>query len=400
MIRAAVILATDEKGLEQVFGIPAVRRLILLIRQMGLEAVHLVGHVNSLLPIISDLISPNEVHPLEDPASLDRLVQKLHLSDGEGILVLRANHVVDRVSLSRLMEVGDKPGFYRLGANGKSDADGIYIARPGDLGGLLRALWLLNISKLEFLERPRHVEGVSGLPCVIDENEDLIRISEANLVAALRFQTEDRDGFLARHLDRRLSRFVSRRLAHTGVMPNQVTLVGAAIGLVGAFLLSRSGYWPQLVGSLLFLFFVVIDGVDGELSRLRLQETRFGYYLDMIMDNVVNVAIFGGIAFGLYHETGDGIYLKFLWILFGGFGLCVISVYYNIQRRSQDALRRSPKITRFMTLLINSDFAYVIVALAMIHRLQWFLFSTAVGTYLFAGTLWAVSLYEKRTARR
>jgi phosphatidylglycerophosphate synthase len=244
------------------------------------------------------------------------------------------------------------------------------------------------------------VEGVSGLPSVIDRREDLIRISEAKLVTALAFQTKERDGFLARHLSRRISPFISKRLAHTRVKPNQITLVGVAIGLVGAFFLSRPGYWPQLMGSLLFLCFAVIDGVDGEVSRLRLQESQFGYYLDMITDNIVNVAIFAGIAFGLYRDTADGIYLKALLFLFGGFGLCAISVYYNVSKRSQDELRQSPKIARFMVLLTNSDFAYLIVALALIHRLQWFLFSTAVGTYLFAATLWAVSLYGKRAARR
>jgi phosphatidylglycerophosphate synthase len=399
MIRVAVILATDEKGLQRVFGIPAVRRLILLTGQLGLEAVHLVGRVSSLWAVISDLISPNAVHQLEDPALLGGVVQKLNVSDGAGVLVLRANHVVDRVSLTRLMEMGERPGLYLLGANKKSGVDGIYIASLTDLASLLPALWLRDISKLDILDRAQHVEGVSGLPSVIDRKEDLVRISEAKLVTALAFQTKERDGFLARHLSRRISRSFSKRLAHTAVAPNQITLVGVTIGMVGAFFLSRPGYWPQLMGSVLFLCFAVIDGVDGEVSRLRLQESQFGYYLDMITDNIVNVAIFAGIAFGLYHETADGIYLKVLLFLFGGFGLCAISVYYNISRRSQDELRRSPKITRFMALLTNSDFAYLIVALALIHRLQWFLFAVAVGTYLFAATLWAASLYKKRAAR-
>jgi phosphatidylglycerophosphate synthase len=298
------------------------------------------------------------------------------------------------------MEMGEKPGLYLLGVNSNSGVDGIYIASPSDLASLLRVLWLRDASKLEILEKAQHVEGVSGPPCVIERKEDLTRISEANLVAALASQTQARDGFLARHLDRRVSRSISKRLAHTGVRPNQITLVGVTIGMVGALFLSRPGYWPQLIGSLLFLFFAVIDGIDGEVSRLTLQETQFGYYLDMITDNIVNVAIFVGIAFGLYQETMNGIYLKVLGVLIGGFGLCAISVYYNILKRSQKELRQSPKIARVMTLLTNSDFAYLIVLLALIHRLQWFLFSTAVGTYLFAFTLWAIRLYEKRSARR
>jgi hypothetical protein len=38
----------------------------------------------------------------------------------------------------------------------------------------------------------------------------------------------------------------------------------------------------------------------------------------------------------------------------------------------------------------------VVVASALIHRLNWFLIGTTVGTYLFAATLWVMGLQEKR----
>jgi phosphatidylglycerophosphate synthase len=294
------------------------------------------------------------------------------------------------------MEAAAAHNLYSLRTKEKGETDGIYVVSLPDLVPLLKILWSPPSGAPSFLDKAHQVRGASGLPYAIEQGADQTEISEAKLAAGLAFQTKERDGFLARHLDRRVSRFISKRLAHTRVTPNQITLTGVTIGLIGALLLSRPGYWPQLIGSLLFLSFAVIDGVDGEVSRLRLQDSQFGYYLDMITDNIVNVAIFSGIAFGLYHDTGDGIYLKLLLFLVGGFGLCAISVYYNILRRSQDELRQSPKITRFMALLTNSDFAYLVVASALIHRLNWFLIGTTVGTYLFAVTLWAMRLYEKR----
>jgi len=172
------------------------------------------------------------------------------------------------------------------------------------------------------------------------------------------------------------------------------------IGLTGAFFLSLPGYWKHLFGSLLFLLCVVIDGVDGEVARLRLQETSFGHYLDVITDNIVHVAIFVGMALGLYHGTGDGRYIQALWFLLGGFGLCAVTVYFCILRLSPEVLKQSPKVMRLMALLTNRDFAYLIVVLALIHRLQWFLFGAAAGTYLFAAILWTLSLYQKRAISR
>ena len=398
-IRTAIILAPDEKGRLPVFGIPAIRRLVLLVRQMEFETIYLVGHVNPLRPAVSDLLSSEALHQVGVPELLDQVVNKLALTQTEPVMVLKANHVVDQFSLMQLKDSITGPDLYSIGTKGNGDSDNIYVASPAHLVSLLRALWSADASDLKILEPAHRVQGASGLPHTIDKGEDQKAISEAKLVAALPFHTQERDGFLARHLDRRVSRFISKRLAHTRVTPNQITLFDATIGLVGAFFLSRPGYWPQLIGSLLFLFFAVMDGVDGEVSRLRLQSSQFGYYLDMITDNIVNVAIFAGIAFGLYHDTADGIYLKVLLFLIGGFGLCALSVYCNILRRSQDELKQSPKIIRFMTLLTNSDFAYLIVACALFRRLHWFLIATTVGTYLFAGTLWAMNLREKRRLR-
>ncbi len=397
-VRTAIMLAPDENGRLPVFGIPSARRLVLLASQIGVQTIHVIGRVDSLRPILFDLLSPESFHPVEDLERLDEVVNALELPAAGGILVLKANHVVDKYSLTRLTEAAAAENLCSLEAKEKGEPAGIYIVPPADLVPLLKIVWSRPSSSPNMLDKARQVRGASGLPYAISDGVDQTEISEAKLVAALPFQTEERDGFLARHLDRRVSRFVSKRLAHTRVVPNQITLTGVAIGLIGALLLSRPGYWPQLIGSLLFLSFAVMDGVDGEVSRLRLLDSPFGYYLDMITDNIVNVAIFSGIAFGLYHDTGDEIYLKILLVLMGGFGLCALSVYFNILRRTRDEFEQSSKITSFMALLTNSDFAYVVVASALIHRLNWFLMGTTVGTYLFAATLWAMGLREKRKA--
>ncbi len=397
-VRTAIILASDENGRLPVFGIPSARRLVLLAFQIGVQTIHMLGRVDSLRPILSDLLPSESFHSVEDPEHFDRVVNGLDLPAADGVLVLKANHVVDKYSLTRLTETGAAQNFRFLGAKENGELDGIYIVPPTDLVPLLKILWSPSSRSPGITDKARRIPGASGLPYAIQNGPDQAEISEAKLVAALPSQTEERDGFLARHLDRRVSRLVSKRLAHTSVAPNQITLTGVTIGLIGALLLSRPGYWPQLIGSLLFLFFAVMDGVDGEVSRLRLLDSQFGYYLDMITDNIVNVAIFSGIAFGLYHDTGDGIYLKILLVLLGGFGLCAISVYFNILRRSRHELKQSSKITRVMALLTNSDFAYVVVVAALIHRLDWFLIGTTVGTYLFAVTLWVMGLREKRKA--
>jgi hypothetical protein len=119
--------------------------------------------------------------------------------------------------------------------------------------------------------------------------------------------------------------------------------------------------------------------------------------LDYTVDNVVHVAIFVGIALGLYRPAGHERYLLALGLLLAGFGLCAFVVYRFILKRTPGELERSPLVIRLMaSLLVNRDFAYLIVLFALINRLNWFLWATAFGTYLFALALWLAVLNERR----
>ncbi len=53
-----------------------------------------------------------------------------------------------------------------------------------------------------------------------------------------------------------------------------------------------------------------------------------------------------------------------------------------------------------MALMSNRDFAYILVPLALIGRVHWFLIRAALGIYLFAVTLWLMSFYERREVFR
>jgi phosphatidylglycerophosphate synthase len=395
MVRTAVILAPDNKGLTAVFGIPLIRRLVIITSQLGIESLEIIGRTDPLIPVLSDLVPPQAFHRLEESDPPDGAVSKVSLAAGERILVLRADLLIDRATLRRFIVSGERCETSG-GLQGRRPLDDdIALVNAPELASIVHALWFAGGTDLKPLAETGSCQGPNDLPCVIATQEHA-KLAEAKLVRAMAAQTESDDGFMARHFDRRISRFFSMRLAHTRVTPNHITLGGAGIGMIGACLLSQAGYWSHLVGALLFLFCVIVDGVDGEVARLKLQESAFGHYLDVVTDNIVHVAVFVGIAVGLYQASGHGIYLRALWLMLGGFGLCAILVYLCILRRSPDDLKQSPRSVRLLALLSNRDFAYLVAALAVIDRLNWFLLGAAAGTYLFAASLLTISFYEKR----
>jgi phosphatidylglycerophosphate synthase len=199
--------------------------------------------------------------------------------------------------------------------------------------------------------------------------------------ALLRRLGRQGDSFIVRQVNRRLSQALTKRLVRTAVTPNQITLFSALLGLSGAFLLAQPTYLAQVLGSLLFLCSTIIDGCDGEVARLTFQESDFGGKFDVMMDNVVHLFLFPGIAIGVYRETHNPLALVLGGLTLGGVMISMAAYVPALWRRSAN---RSSH-TRLHESLASRDFAYLLLLLALFDRLEWFLWATAVGTYLFAG---------------
>jgi ABC-type glucose/galactose transport system permease subunit len=126
----------------------------------------------------------------------------------------------------------------------------------------------------------------------------------------------------------------------------------------------------------------------------------------VITDNVVHVAIFMGLGIGLYRQSPDGHYLLLLGVLLGGFACTSVVTYFFLVRRPGFARAGGTPVSRRGKLrqrllrgfeaLMNRDFAYLVLVLALADRLYWFMWSTAFGTYLFAILL--VWIYRWRDA--
>ncbi|MDX2122768.1 MAG: CDP-alcohol phosphatidyltransferase family protein [Gemmatimonadota bacterium] len=125
------------------------------------------------------------------------------------------------------------------------------------------------------------------------------RAATDRLFAALLKAT---DGIISRRINRRISLQVTRRLIDTGLTPNQMTVIALAIGLAGIGGVLWWGAGWLVPGALLLQTQSILDGCDGEISRLKYIRSRLGEWLDQVGDDVVNVGFFAAASWVLWRD--------------------------------------------------------------------------------------------------
>ncbi len=227
--------------------------------------------------------------------------------------------------------------------------------------------------------------------------------AEEHLLASL---VKDTEGFMSRHFERKISLAVSRRLASTRITPNAMTLLSVGVGIFGASFFLEPTAASQIVGALLFLLHSILDGCDGELARLKFQESRYGGLLDFWGDNVVHVAVFSAMAAGWSRSTGARWPLVLGALAVGGTLASAFLVYFRTMAGPRSgplytsvATGPETRLSRLADALSRRDFIYLVLILSAFGKAAWFLVLTAVGAPIYFLALTAIALAERRHPR-
>jgi len=110
------------------------------------------------------------------------------------------------------------------------------------------------------------------------------------------------DGIVSQFINRKVSRPIAKLLfSHSSVTPNQVTAVSFVIGILSGLAFFPIGY--VVIGGILAQLASILDGVDGDLAKLSNKVTRFGGFLDSLLDRYADVVVFAGMgAYSYYFE--------------------------------------------------------------------------------------------------
>jgi phosphatidylglycerophosphate synthase len=398
-MKIAVIFAPTSSSFQPIAGVPLIQRTVLSALRCGFDRIMVVDtrYAEPLQTLFAGDIRTHGVEVLDALPALE----------GAVVAVIPGDCVLTTATLKRVTAVRPKDRPILFTSASKST---VALCAPAMLAGI--GFGTLRNGSPETVWAMLQSQGAHSMPL---EGEVCVRISdgpsgvaaEKALGEQLRRDTAASDGPLAYWIDRRLSWRLSCWLVrHTSLRPNHITMIGTCVGLLAAAVLSRGTYGAGVAGTVLFLWAIIIDGCDGEVARLTFRESAFGQAFDVITDNIVHAAIFAGLAVGVYRQQPAGHTVGLLTLLLGGFACTLAVSYVFLVRRPGFAQSGSKPVSfkgkvrqsllRGFKGLMNRDFAYLLVLFALLGRLQWFVWGTAFGTYLFAGLL--IWIYRWRDA--
>lgn len=347
---SAVVWGDPKTGSLRIAGLTLLDRLLVALHRAGCASISVVGN--------------GEIPPVTRSRALGvpfQMIPAFPLAQGP-VLVAEMNLLVQTADVRAVIAGGGR----LLDTH----------------GGELNIGWLPALeSDIEAALRLRTGIRATGVAGGVKDGADA-RVMERCLWGSL---SSSSDGVVDKYFNRPLGRYLSKALVHTSVTPNQVTVAAALIGLLSAYFFAQGTRAGGLIGAVLLQLSAAVDCVDGDLARVAFRESRLGQWLDITLDQVVHIAVFGAIGAGLWRQGFDE---SVLWL--GSSAIVGTLIAFPIVVRGQwlAKKRNDRRLERFIEAASTRDFTALILALAAIGKLQWFLWLTGVTVHVFWITAW------------
>jgi phosphatidylglycerophosphate synthase len=331
---------------------------------------------------------------------LDRLVVALHRAGCRPITVVCRGPLPDlrrsRAWQIDLKVVPEAPPF----SGPMLAASTGLLVQPSDVRELIRQRGRLTaadgtslpIGVVETLSTPLLAQ-LSTLPAVTAKgvaaairSPEMARAAERALWASL---TSSSDGLVDIYFNRPAGRPLSRLLIHTAVSPNAVSIASILLGLLAAVYFAVGNYTMAVAGAVLFQLSAIVDCVDGDIARAVFKESPLGRWLDLAGDQVVHISVFAAIAIGLWRQESAA---PVAWLGASAVAGAVLSFVAVVRGMKRVTEKSNTLLRRLLDSATNRDFSVLVFALALLEKLEVFLWLTGAGSHLF----WIALLWLQR----
>ena len=204
----------------------------------------------------------------------------------------------------------------------------------------------------------------------IDTKEDLEKAKDFLFDAA---NSKSNDGPVSRYLNRPISNRITKQIANFPVKPNHISLVSFLLSLLAAIIIAFKGYSFLVLGALLAQLSSILDGCDGEVARLKNITSKYGGWLDQILDRYADLLLITGLTFHTYY-LHQSLYVFLIGILAigGSLILSYSAIVYDPASKNIQKFRMGRDVRIFIILIGSiANFPYVtLLFLALLMNIE------------------------------
>ncbi len=254
--------------------------------KIAMEALPWSGLVDALSTQGDELVAAIRSDRLYANSLIDQMLQ--FDTQGQAALWMDGELQVGLAILSAA-DLSERLGRQDIGGDGQAEHPALLLGQITDR--------LVDETKLRLVQP----DGF-WLPV---ERPEHIRPATNRLFKSL---TKPVDGWVSRNLNRPLSTRVTRLVVNLPVTPHPISFVVFAIGMSSVYFSLKGTYFWMALGGIIFHAASVLDGVDGELARVKFLASKAGALLDSILDHIIEVGYIGGVGWVLTKNTGSPVY--------------------------------------------------------------------------------------------
>lgn len=321
MIDQAVVVATwqhadADLARERVAGLPLLKRTVMTLARGGIRRVLVAARADASFAADADFAAAGvtvEVLPeVRSPAAALIVARD---RGWQHAVVATCERVVDPqlVRTAAAADLAHADAYVCVGAGAtalavRSDGDAfVALGDPGPNTKAFTGVCALGPAALAAIRADQDVDDALaervGRVRVIDAG-DLVWHDVSTPAARVTAEramfkalTKRVDGPVSRAINRRVSTAITRRIVDTNITPNQMTVVATIVGAAGVILVFQATWLTLALGAFLVQMQSILDGCDGELARLKFKSSRFGEWLDNVLDDHVNVGYGVGLGY-------------------------------------------------------------------------------------------------------
>jgi phosphatidylglycerophosphate synthase len=418
----AVILASNVGGIGFGLPMPTVGAVPILLR--GILGAYKAGAAR-IVVVVDRAKGPSLHDDLQQTGRLPSTVEWCEFSSKEESLPLLLGQFASETQGHLVLIAGDRvyhPSLLKRAAEWDGEGNALKLATGDEMVGIC------SLSRETAIDLSRRCPAIASsieelhswvtmthsveIEPVAEDKWQRILTEQQRLSAETKLDgwlVKPTDGIFAR-ANRKISIPISRQIIRFPITPNMVSLFTLGVSFAAGVFLAFGGYWNMLTGAVLSWLASVLDGCDGEVARLKLQESDFGCWLETICDYLYYLFIFAGMTIGLARTSGMRAYL--VWGAFLVFG-AIASIlttglqrhrltsgrpeqYLGVWQKEAETRRSNPFLFlgRHTEFIIRRCFLpYVFLFFALFHIMNWLLIAGAVG----ANVVWIIALYSYLT---